>query len=295
MGGMMFAIGTIVAVGITLLTDRLLGGGLLTLSGFAAVSGQRLVYTKLFSGLLMALVFGLIGFMDDYIKVVKKRNKGLSVGQKTILQVLAMAAYLLSLYIASNGTPRMFIPFVGNVDLGFFYWIFGAAVIYATVNAVNFTDGIDGLCTSVTATVAVAFGVAAFMKELFGFSVLSAALAGSLLGFLMWNRNPAKVIMGDTGSHFLGGLVVALAYAIDCPLILVLFGLIYVIEGLSDVIQIGYFKLTNGKRVFKMAPIHHHFEMSGWKEKKIVRVFTFVNILGILAGFAVLFWGGFFQ
>ncbi len=168
----------------------------------------------------------------------------------------------------------MFIPFVGSIRLGWFYWIFGICVIYGAVNAVNFTDGIDGLCSSVTITAAAALGIIAAMRSLFGVSTLAAALAGACAGFLIWNRNPAKVFMGDTGSMFLGGMVIALAYALNCPLILLPVGIIYVIEAMSDVIQIGYFKATHGRRIFKMAPIHHHFEMSGWKEKKIVRVFT---------------------
>lgn len=160
--------------------------------------------------------------------------------------------------------------------------------MYAAINAVNFTDGIDGLCGSVTLTAAVAFVVIAAMQRLFGVGLLASALAGGCAGFLVWNHYPAKVFMGDTGSMFLGGMVVALAYAVGCPLILLPVGIIYVIEGMSDVIQIGYFKLTHGKRIFKMAPIHHHFEMSGWSEKKIVTVFTAVNLLGCAVGIALM-------
>ena len=173
----------------------------------------------------------------------------------------------------------MNIPFVGAVDLKWFFWLFGIAVIYGAVNAVNFTDGVDGLCASVTSTAAIAFCIAALMTKFMGISVLAAALAGGCLGYLIWNYYPSKVMMGDTGSMFLGGMVVALAYAIDCPLILVFFGIIYVIEALSDVLQIGYFKLTHGKRIFKMAPIHHHFEQLGWAETKVVFRFWIVAIL----------------
>ncbi len=291
MGGIMFIIGTVVAVAVTVITDKLMGGAI-TESAAEIFSGSALK-TKFWSGLLMAISFGLVGFVDDYIKVVKKRNLGLTIIQKTVIQLLISIAYLASIYMGRGNDASMFIPFVGNVDLGFFYWIFGIAVIYAATNAVNFTDGIDGLCTSVTVTFAVAMGVIAALREFFGFSLLAAALAGACIGFLLWNKNPAKVFMGDTGSLFLGGMVVALAYAVDCPLILVFTGLIYVIEGASDVLQIGYFKLTHGKRIFKMAPIHHHFEMSGWGEKKIVGVFTFVNILGCVAGFLIMKFGGF--
>ena len=280
MGGILFIAGTLAAITVTLITDKLLGGDIL--AGDYAVPLE--IRSKVIAGILMALGFGVIGFADDYIKVVKKRNLGLTIAQKTIAQVLVMGAYLCSLYLSMNRKPYMFIPFVGNVEMGFFFWIFGLCVLYAALHAVNFTDGIDGLCGSVTLTAAAAFVVIAAMRSLFGVSLAAAALAGGCAGFLVWNHHPAKVFMGDTGSMFLGGMVVALAYAVGCPLILLPVGIIYVIEGASDVIQIGYFKFTHGKRIFKMAPIHHHFEMSGWSEKKIVTVFTLVNLIGCAAG-----------
>ncbi len=280
MGGVMFVIGLIVAVVVTALTDHFAGGDIL--AGDYPVPLE--IRTQIISGILMAVGFMLVGFADDYVKVVKKRNKGLSILQKTLAQLVVIVAYLVSLYMSMNCKPYMFIPFVGNVEMGFFFWIFGACVLYAAINAVNFTDGIDGLCGSVTMTAAAAFLVIAAMRSLFGVSMISAALVGGCAGFLVWNHYPAKVFMGDTGSMFLGGMVVALAYAVGCPLILLPVGIIYVIEGASDVIQIGYFKLTHGKRIFKMAPIHHHFEMSGWSEKKIVTVFTLVNLVGCAVG-----------
>ncbi|MBQ4603669.1 MAG: phospho-N-acetylmuramoyl-pentapeptide-transferase, partial [Clostridia bacterium] len=249
--------------------------------------------TKLWSGILMALGFGFIGFVDDYIKAVKHRNLGLTIKQKTVLQLLVCIAYLTSLNMVMQGAPHMFVPFIGTLEIGFFHWIFGIFVIYATVNAVNFTDGIDGLCGSVTLTAAVSVGVIAALKGLFGFSMASAALAGACLGFVLWNKNPAKVFMGDTGSMFLGGMVVALCYAIGSPVILLLVGIVYVIEGLSDVVQIVYYRVSGGKRIFKMAPIHHHFEICGWSEKKIALVFSAVNILGGVAAAAVMYYGGY--
>lgn len=287
MGGIMFAIGTIFAIVLVLVTDKIMGGNII--AGDAPIPLEN--QTKLIGGILIAVGFGILGFMDDYIKVVKKRNEGLTVMQKTIPQLLLCLGYLATLYMGMNGKPYMFIPFVGNIQMGWFFWIFGICVIYATVNSVNFTDGLDGLCSSVTVCCAIGLGVIAALRGLFGVSMVAAALAGGCVGFLFWNRYPAKVIMGDTGSMFLGGMVVALAYAVNSPIILVLVGIIYVIEGLSDVLQIGYFKLTHGKRIFKMAPIHHHFEMSGWSEKKIVKVFTFINILGAAAGVAVMYFG----
>jgi phospho-N-acetylmuramoyl-pentapeptide-transferase len=289
MGGLMFIIGTVAAILLTVITDKLMGGDI-TAAGSLVPSEM---YTKLWSGVLMALGFGFIGFVDDYIKSVKHRNLGLTIRQKTLLQLLVCISYLTSLYMGMQGVPHMFVPFIGTFELGFFYWIFGIVVIYATVNAVNFTDGIDGLCGSVTLTAAVSIGVIAALKGLFGFSVASAALAGACLGFVLWNKNPAKVFMGDTGSMFLGGMVVALCYAIGCPVILLFVGLVYVIEGLSDVLQIVYYRVSGGKRIFKMAPVHHHFEMCGWSEKKITLVFSAVNVLGGIAAVAVMYYGGY--
>ena len=292
MGGIMFIISTIVSVVCVLVTDYFLGGHLF--AGEGEFSPPNDLKVKLVAGILLALGLGLVGFADDYIKVVKKRNLGLTEIQKTILQVIIIVGYLVALSI--NGLTSIKIPFVGALDvqgpLGLIlFWIFGICVIYGAVNAVNFTDGVDGLCASVTSVTAIAFCIAALMTKFLGISILAAALAGGCLGYLIWNYYPSKVMMGDTGSMFLGGMVVALAFAIDCPVILVLFGIIYVIEALSDLIQIGYFKVTHGKRIFKMAPIHHHFEMCGWKERKIVTVFTLVNMLGCAIGLA-LYWFG---
>ena len=285
MGGIMFIISTIVAVVVVLVTDYLLGGNLF---GSEHIVPSQLK-VKLVAGIMLALGLGFVGFADDYIKVVKKRNLGLTEIQKTIPQIIIIIAYLTVLHL--NGLTFMEIPFVGTVELKWFFWIFGVAVIYGAVNAVNFTDGVDGLCASVTSTAAIAFCIAALMTKFLGISVLAAALMGGVLGYLIWNYYPSKVMMGDTGSMFLGGMVVALAYAIDCPIILVFFGIIYVIEALSDVLQIGYFKITHGKRIFKMAPIHHHFEMCGWKERKIVTIFSLVNILGCAIGLALYYYG----
>ncbi len=285
MGGIMFIVSTILSVVVVLVTDHLMGGNLFSSEHVMPDT----LKVKLVAGVILAIGLGLVGFADDYIKVVKKRNLGLTEIQKTIPQIILIVGYLVALYM--NGLTYMNIPFVGAVDLKWFFWIFGICVIYGAVNAVNFTDGVDGLCASVTSVTAIAFCIAALMTKFFGISILAAALAGGCLGYLIWNYYPSKVMMGDTGSMFLGGMVVALAYAIDCPIILVLFGIIYVIEALSDVIQIGYFKITHGKRIFKMAPIHHHFEMCGWKERKIVTVFSLVNMIGCAIGLA-LYWYG---
>lgn len=282
MGGIMFIIGIFVAVAVTFLTGKLTGFSLFSEND--VISSQE--KTKLLAGLLLALCMALVGFTDDYIKVSKKRNLGLTEMQKTVLQVIIIAAYLTTMIMSKN--TSMFIPLIGKISLDslpgiIFFYLFGACVIYGTANAVNFTDGIDGLCGSVTVPVGVAFAVIAYLVNNTSCSVLAAALAGACAGYLIWNHYPAKVMMGDTGSMFLGGLVAALAFSVNCPLILIPVGVVYVIEALSDILQIGSIKLRH-KKIFKMSPIHHHFEMSGWSEKKIVAVFSVVSFAGAIAG-----------
>ena len=290
MGGLMFVLGVCAALVVTVVTDKLMGGDVVA-SGSLIASEQ---YTKLWSGLIMALCFGLIGFADDYIKVVMHRNLGLTIKQKTAAQLLVALIYMMSLSMGMGGTPYMFVPFGGMIHMGVFYWVFGIVIIYATVNAVNFTDGIDGLCSGMTVITSLSLCVIAAFKGIFGFSMAASALAGACLGFFLWNKNPAKVFMGDTGSMFLGGMLVAIAYGLNCPLILLPAGIVFVIEGASDVLQIVYYRVSGGKRIFKMAPIHHHFEMCGWSEKKIVSVFGAVNILGGAAAVALMKFGGYF-
>ena len=286
MGGILFIVGTLVAFVLAVLIDKLLGGNIIGVNEIV----EKSMNIKVWGGLLMALGFAFIGFLDDYIKVVKKRNMGLTILQKTVLQIVVMGGYLLTLYI-NDPTGSMFIPFVGMIETKIFFWVIGVAVIYCTTNAVNFTDGIDGLCGSVTVTAAASFIVIGALRNCLGVSLLAAALVGGLVGYLIWNWHPAKVMMGDLGSMFLGGMIVALSYAVDCPFIILLIGIIYVAEFGSDVIQIGYFKLTHGKRIFKMAPIHHHFEMCGWKEVKIVKIFSLVNLLGGIAAILLFYFG----
>ncbi|MGN0468285.1 MAG: phospho-N-acetylmuramoyl-pentapeptide-transferase [Acutalibacteraceae bacterium] len=273
MGGLMF----IIAIPFAAVAAVLIGKAF----SFDVFSNSREI-VKFVSSLLLAICFALIGFTDDYIKIVKKRNLGLTEIQKTIPQVGVIAAYLATLILSDN--TAMIIPGFGKLALDsvpgkVFFCIFGACVIYGTVNAVNFTDGLDGLCAGVTLPVGVSFAVMAALCKYTSISILGAALAGGCAGYLIWNHYPAKVMMGDTGSMFLGGLIVGLAYSIDCPLIILAVGIIYVIEALSDVIQIGSIKLRH-KKVFKMAPIHHHFEMCGWSEKKIDTVFSIVSTIG---------------
>lgn len=272
MGGIMFIIGSSVAAVICIAFLWLNGG-----------AETQLMFVKVMAGALMAVGFGIVGFLDDYISIKKHRNLGLTEIQKLILQFIIVGAYLLSVAFA-GGTTETVIPFLGSVDLGFFYYILAAVFIVGMVNAVNFTDGIDGLNTSVTLVVALVFSVIAMLLNRVGLSLYAAAIVGAMIGFLFWNANPAKVFMGDTGSLFLGGAVCALAFGVNMPILLILIGIIYIVEILSVVLQVTYFKISHGKRIFKMAPIHHHFEMCGWNENKICFVFSGVTLLAGIIG-----------
>ncbi len=278
MGGIMFIIGITISV--------LVG---LVLSGVINGVDTTLQTTKIVGGVVMACVFGLVGFFDDYISIKKKRNLGLTEKQKLVLQFAIAGAYLFSVYLA-GGTSETIIPFIGTIDLGVFYYILAAIIIVGMVNAVNFADGVDGLCGTVTFFAALSFMMCALLTNNTGIVYVALALAGGCLGFLMWNFNPAKVFMGDTGSLFLGGMVCALAFGINMPILLLPVGIIYIAEILSVVIQVTYFKATKGKRLFKMSPLHHHYELSGWNEVKICVVFGIVTIIGgVIAVLSVIF------
>lgn len=280
MGGLMFILATIIVV--------------LVVNGPAILSGD---WTSVIV-LVFALVFGAIGFLDDYAKIKKKENTGLTAGQKFLLQLAAAILFIVLLRKCGILSPNLYVPFFG-VELHLpwvVYLIFAVLVITGTVNAVNITDGLDGLSSSVTLPVcaffAAAFGWAWVKWQQSGtasMAVFAAALFGGLVGFLLYNHYPAKVFMGDTGSLFLGGAVCGMAFALDMPLILILVGIIYIIETLSDIIQVTYFKATHGKRIFRMAPLHHHLEMGGWNEKKVVFVFASISLVFcILAFFGVM-------
>ena len=223
----------------------------------------------------LSLVFGAIGFVDDWTKIHKKRNKGITAWQKLMLQTAAAFLFVTTMRIMGflDGTA-MRIPFTDyQITMPWpVYLILAVFVIVGADNAVNLTDGIDGLCTGVTAIVAAFFAIL-FVRAGSGGDLFALSLTGALIGFFLFNKNPAKVFMGDTGSLFLGGAVCAMAFASETPLILAVVGIVYICEVVSDVIQVLYFKATKGKRFFKMAPIHHHFEMLGWSEWKIVTVF----------------------
>ena len=233
--------------------------------------------------LLFALVFGVIGFLDDWEKLRKKQNLGLSAKAKFLLQLVAALVFVLLLRKMGYISTHLYIPF-WNVTVYIpevIYFILAAYIIVGTVNAVNITDGVDGLASGTSIPVCLFFAAVSFLwgDKYMALGIFASALLGGLMGFLVYNFNPAKVFMGDTGSLFLGGAIAALAFAYDMPLILITLGIVYIIETLSDIIQVTYFKLTHGKRVFKMAPFHHHLELSGYKETTVVLIFWIVTII----------------
>ncbi len=234
---------------------------------------------SVFYVLVLSLCFGFIGFLDDFTKIKYKRNLGLTSLQKAMLQMAVSALFLYAMYKNGSMSADLYIPFF-NVSFSLHpivYIFFAMFVMVGCVNAVNLTDGVDGLCSSVTIPVMLFFTAAAIATKRYDLALLPAALVGGLVAYLFYNWHPAKVFMGDTGSLFLGGVVCALAFALDMPLVLILVGFVYICETLSVILQVSYFKLTHGKRLFKMSPIHHHFEMCGWKEEKIVLSFTAVS------------------
>ena len=261
----------------------MMGGLFFIFAAILCVVGNVFVmqdYTVLYV-LALSLCFGLIGFLDDFCKAKYKRNLGLTSIQKALLQMAVSAIFVYILYKQGTLNCNVYVPFF-NVTFyihPLLYVFFAMFVMVGCDNAVNITDGVDGLCGSVTLPVMAFFTAAAFAMGKYDLAILPAALVGGLIAYLFYNWHPAKVFMGDTGSLFLGGAVCALAFALDMPLILILVGMVYIIETLSVILQVGYFKLTHGKRIFKMSPIHHHFEMCGWKEVKIVVVFSAVSAL----------------
>lgn len=285
MGGIMLMAAVLFSLLIGILYSVIIRGELV--KEFA--DGKRLA--MFIAGVVLAYAMGFIGFIDDYIKVVKKRNLGLTAKQKTVLQGLVSALYLAALAFAGMNTT--WIPFIGNISItsgaGLLFWPIAFFFVYGFVNAVNLTDGLDGLASSVTLVAACAFMIIASLGgSLMGMNAYGAAIAGACGGFLVWNMHPAKVFMGDTGSMFLGGAVVALSFGTERPILLLLVGIVYLLEALSVVLQVTSYKLTK-KRIFKMSPIHHHFEMCSWSEEKIVFSFSaFGFVFAALAVFLIL-------
>lgn len=250
-------------------------GGMLVPSLFLAKD-----YPNIIPVIILTIGMAIIGFIDDYIKVVLKRSLGLRAWQKMALQIVLSLGFGIYVMKFTNIDLAVKIPFARGValDLGWGALPLMVLVIIATVNGTNFTDGLDGLASSVTLVVSVFFVIASTMVGA-GVEPLAAAFAGALAGFVLYNAYPAKVFMGDTGSLALGGFVAGMAYLLQQPLIIILIGLIYAIEVLSVIMQVSYFKITHGKRIFKMSPIHHHFELSGWSETRIVAVFSIITAL----------------
>ena len=235
--------------------------------------------TEIIMLLVISVVYGIIGFIDDYIKVILKRNLGLTAKQKFLLQLIAAIGFVCWAVYGKGISTSVMIPFIGvEINLGWLFIPFATLVILATVNSVNLTDGLDGLATCVTIVVSLFFILFAELDAMPNSAValFAAILLGSLVGFLLYNKYPAKVFMGDTGSLFLGGAVCGMAILLEQPLALLIVGFVYVMESLSVILQVISFK-TTGKRIFKMSPIHHHFEMCGWSEKKVVAIFSLVT------------------
>lgn len=255
-------------------------GGIIILIAFAAgtlICGLK--EPKNLPVLLLALGYGVIGFLDDYLKVVKKRSDGLFPWQKMLLQIILTTAFAIYMVIFSGVSMKLLVPFTHyEINIGWLAIPVLYLAVIGTANGTNFTDGLDGLATTVTIITAGFFAVASIRLG-GGIEVAALSMMGALLGFLQFNCYPAKVFMGDTGSLALGGFVAAAAYMMRMPLFIILIGIIYLVEVISVILQVGYFKLTHGRRIFRMAPIHHHFELGGWSETKVVCVFATVTLL----------------
>lgn len=256
-------------------------GGILFLASVTITSFFYMKdYPKILPVLFLTLGFGLIGFLDDYIKVVLKRSMGLSPMQKMAGQLVVTGVFAYYLVNYTDVSLAMRIPFLPGrfIDLGMFSIPFLFFVVIGTVNGTNFTDGLDGLASSVTIMVATFFAVVAIGTGS-GIAPVTCAVIGALLGFLLFNVYPASVFMGDTGSLALGGFVAGTAYMLQMPIFILIVGFIYLVEVVSVILQVGYFKMSGGKRIFKMAPIHHHFELCGWSETRVVAVFSIVTAI----------------
>lgn len=256
-------------------------GGLMILASIIVTSLFYVKdYPKIIPILFMTVGFGVIGFLDDYLKVVLRRSDGLLAWQKMLCQLVVTTVFAVYMVLYSGVSLTMLIPFTGGLylNLGWLAIPLMYVAVIGTVNGVNFTDGVDGLASSVTVIVATFFSVVAIGTNA-GIEPITCAVAGALLGFLLFNVHPASVFMGDTGSLALGGFVISAAYMMQMPLFIIIVGLIYLVEVLSVMIQVTYFKKTGGKRIFRMAPIHHHFELGGWSETRVVAVFSIVTAL----------------
>lgn len=284
MGGVLFILGMLIALPVMLVFCG-------TVLNFNILTEPVSTQLRLYGGIVLALGCGGIGFVDDYIKIVKKRNLGLTDKQKLFMQFALALGYGLLLYFGGEGARSFHIPFVGMVDFGFWVVPVVIFIVAGASNATNITDGVDGLCGTVTVFASIAFLTVCGLLGEFYQGLLTAALIGGLLGFLVYNLHPAKVFMGDTGSLFIGGALTAIAFGLEQPFLLVPIGILYIAENLSVILQVAYFKITHGKRLFKMSPLHHHFELCGWSENKIVLVFSAVSLVGGVAAVLIQYFG----
>ncbi len=274
MGGLCFIFGILAAVGTAWIVFNTQAPELL---------GRRELNVMLLV-LLFAFANGCMGFADDAIKVVKHHNEGLTEGQKLVIQFALSAAFLIALHSLGMDSTRIFLPFYGAVDIGIFYYPIAFLGLVFMVNAVNLTDGLDGLCSCITFVSMLGYLLAASLLSYYHVSLMATAVAGGCAGFLIWNFYPAKVFMGDTGSMFLGGMVAGLAFALNRPELVLFFGAVYIWDAMTVVIQRFYFKVTHGKRIFRMTPIHHAFELRGWSEIRIDGFFSLLAISGAALG-----------
>ncbi len=282
MGGLMFILGSITAIAVAFGTLLVAQPDLL--SGLQAQQCATLLIS-----LMATIGFSFVGFVDDYLKVVHKQNLGLSARYKILMQIVVTTAYLAAMQLNGTLSTAISLPAIGRIDFGLAFYPLAYFVIIGFVNAVNLTDGLDGLCSGVTFVAMLGYMTIATLLGYYMMGIFGAAMAGGCAGFLFWNFYPAKVFMGDTGSMFLGGAVVTISFGIGRPELLLLLGIIYWIEAGSVILQVSYFKLTHGKRIFKMSPIHHHFEMCGWSEVRIDATFAFITLIGVLLGFVYIY------
>ena len=255
---------------------------------FVGIRGNASKYIPLALTLAFAVSNGAIGFVDDYCKLIKKQNEGLTRCQKLVLQFSIIAAYLCVMGYTGNLPAEIVIPVINLPIRGIIWYIFAAFLIFGVITGANFTDGIDGLASSVSCVIGIFFSVLALVWQDTGLSVVGGALVGATLGFLLYNFHPARVFMGDTGSLFIGGLVMGALFQVNEPILTFLVCAVFILELLSSMIQMIYSKLTHGKRLFKMAPIHHHFEKCGWSENTIVLVFSLVQVLFCVLAFILI-------
>ncbi|MDO4804945.1 MAG: phospho-N-acetylmuramoyl-pentapeptide-transferase [Lachnospiraceae bacterium] len=257
----------------------------ITVTGLIYIRSYPLIGPVLF----LTIAYGVLGFLDDYLKVVKKESDGLYAWQKMLLEIMIIVVFILYMKHFTDIPLTLRIPFSGGkeLDIGILTYPLMVFAIAGTVNGVNFTDGVDGLASSVTAVVAAFFTICAVILKVQAAPIASCT-GGALLGFLVYNAHPAKIFMGDTGSLALGGFVIGMAYVLQMPIYIILVGIIYLAEVISVMMQVGYFKMTHGKRIFRMAPIHHHFELGGWSETRVVAIFTIITIIACMIGFLAL-------